>query len=95
MPIYDYICEECGHVFEEFARITDPPINKCPACGLTGRVCRLISSGTVGTVEMNGREYFNRVLEPEAKRIAEKIKHGDDAAIADVFGEGPPAKKVG
>jgi hypothetical protein len=45
-------------------------------------------SGTFGNVERSGREYFKEVIEPEAKRIAERIKQGDEDARADVLGEG-------
>lgn len=95
MPIYDYVCVSCGHVFDEFARISDPPADLCPACGRTGCVSRLISGGTTGTVELKGREYFKQVIEPEARRIADRIKGGDEAAAADVFGDGGPRKKAG
>jgi putative FmdB family regulatory protein len=86
MPIYEYKCLECEHLFEELARITDPPATDCPACGCSGSVIRLIS-GTTGIVEMTGREYFKKVIEPEAKRIAGKIKQGDEKALADIVGE--------
>jgi putative FmdB family regulatory protein len=33
MPIYEYGCAACGHEFEEWQKITDPPIKACPACG--------------------------------------------------------------
>ncbi len=42
MPFYEYQCLECGYVFEEFQKISDPPIEKCPKCG--GKVKKLISS---------------------------------------------------
>ena len=32
MPTYDYRCEKCGHVWEEFQSITAKPTKKCPAC---------------------------------------------------------------
>ncbi len=44
MPIYEYRCEECGCVFEELQKITDPPVEVCPEC--KGRVKRLFSTGT-------------------------------------------------
>jgi len=84
MPIYDYKCLECGHEFEEFARISDPPATGCPTCGQAVR--RLISS-TIGNVERRGREYFKEVIEPEAKRIAKRIRDGDENEAADVLGE--------
>ena len=33
MPIYEYRCQGCGRVFEEFVRFGDDPELKCPGCG--------------------------------------------------------------
>lgn len=41
MPTYLYECENCGR-FEEFQKITDDPLQKCPKCG--GDVKKLIGS---------------------------------------------------
>lgn len=46
MPIYEYRCKKCGHVFEVLQRISDPA-PQCPVCG--GEVEKLLSSG-VGLV---------------------------------------------
>jgi putative FmdB family regulatory protein len=35
MPIYEYRCEDCGHVFEEFVRFGEDLELKCPECGST------------------------------------------------------------
>ncbi len=43
MPTYEYKCDDCGHVFEEFQSIKEDPISKCPQCG--GKVQRLIGPG--------------------------------------------------
>jgi len=45
MPTYDYICENCGHAFEQFHSITANPIRKCPRCGKIS-LKRLIGSGS-------------------------------------------------
>ena len=42
MPIYEYECSACGHQFEEWQKISDPPIRKCPECGKR-KVQKLIS----------------------------------------------------
>jgi len=42
MPIYEYVCNACGHEFEEWQKITDAPVQKCPSCGKR-RVERLVS----------------------------------------------------
>jgi putative FmdB family regulatory protein len=43
MPTYAYECRECGHRFERFQAMTEPPVAECPECG--GKVRRLIGGG--------------------------------------------------
>jgi putative FmdB family regulatory protein len=43
MPTYEYTCQACGHRFEKFQRMSDAPVNICPACG--GQVRRLPGAG--------------------------------------------------
>ena len=33
MPIYAFVCEECGHQFDRLQKMTDPDPTTCPACG--------------------------------------------------------------
>ena len=33
VPTYDYKCEACDHLWEEFQSIKAEPIKKCPKCG--------------------------------------------------------------
>lgn len=32
MPIYEYVCNECGHDFEALQKMSDAPLSDCPAC---------------------------------------------------------------
>lgn len=32
MPIYEYACAACGHRFEEWQKMSDPPVKTCPKC---------------------------------------------------------------
>lgn len=43
MPIYEYGCGDCGHVFEELIMSGEVEPDECPACG-TKEVGRLVSS---------------------------------------------------
>ena len=43
MPTYDYVCADCGHVFEEFQSITAKVLTTCPECG--GTISRKIGAG--------------------------------------------------
>lgn len=42
MPIYEYICKECGKEFEAIQKFSDKPLKKCIHC--SGRVEKKISS---------------------------------------------------
>jgi putative FmdB family regulatory protein len=42
MPVYEYECGACGHLFEEWQKITDKPVKTCPKCKAK-KVERLIS----------------------------------------------------
>lgn len=52
MPTYDYVCDDCGHNFEEFQPITAEPLTKCPKC--LGHVRRLIGAGNGFLFKGNG-----------------------------------------
>ena len=43
MPIYEYGCQRCGHTFERLQKVSEAPIDECPACGAQGDVKKLIS----------------------------------------------------
>ena len=32
MPIYGYVCTQCGHTFEVLQGINDAPLRECPVC---------------------------------------------------------------
>ena len=33
MPIYEYACRKCEHVFDVLQKMTDEPLTYCPECG--------------------------------------------------------------
>mgnify|MGYP006429544819 CR=1 FL=1 len=33
MPIYEYVCDECGHELEALQGMSDAMLTDCPACG--------------------------------------------------------------
>ncbi len=41
MPIYEYVCDDCGKRCEVIQKITDQPLSVCPDCG--GKMQKLIS----------------------------------------------------
>jgi putative FmdB family regulatory protein len=45
MPIYEYLCENCGHTFEEMQTMKEESLVTCPKCG-KDTLKRLIGAGS-------------------------------------------------
>ena len=41
MPIYEYVCERCGHHLDVMQKMSDKPLSKCPQC--RGRLEKIFS----------------------------------------------------
>ncbi len=41
MPIYEYQCEQCGKIVENWQKVSDPPLTECDSC--KGRMHKLVS----------------------------------------------------
>jgi putative FmdB family regulatory protein len=46
MPLYEYLCANCGKRFERIQKFSDPPLTEHPECG-SGPVERLISTSAL------------------------------------------------
>lgn len=44
MPTYSYVCENCGHKFDLFQKMSDPHCKECPECGSEPK--RMIGGGS-------------------------------------------------
>jgi len=33
VPLYEYRCTKCNHVFEKIQKFSDPHVTECPKCG--------------------------------------------------------------
>ena len=45
MPIYEYICRSCGLEKEHLQKMSDNPIENCPACGSGDYVKQVSAAG--------------------------------------------------
>src|SRR5215218_7427629 len=45
MPLYEYLCDACGHKFEKIQKFSDPLETTCPKCA--GVVHKLMSSPAI------------------------------------------------
>jgi len=39
MPLYEYRCLSCEHVFDAIQKFSDPPLTDCPECGKNVEKC--------------------------------------------------------
>ena len=93
MPTYDYQCDACGHVFEEFQSITARPLRVCPACKKR-RLRRLIGTGAALLFKGSGfyaTDYRSSDYKREAKADATSPSQGGESAKSDT----PASKSSG
>lgn len=45
MPIYEYVCRECGAELEKLQRVSDAPLRECPECGKEGLSKKVSAAG--------------------------------------------------
>jgi putative FmdB family regulatory protein len=92
MPTYEYVCSKCGHEFEQFQSIADPPLTVCPKnrCARKkwgrGRVKRKIVAGG-GLIFKGSGFYITDYRSDKYKEAAKK----DSAAAAPAAGESKPS----
>lgn len=68
MPTYEYECQKCSHLFEQFQSITAEPLKRCPKC--RGKVKRLL--GTGAGIIFKGSGFYQTDYRPESYKKAAK-----------------------
>jgi putative FmdB family regulatory protein len=99
MPTYEYICDNCGHQFEQFQSITAKLLRRCPACG-QNKLKRLIGAGGgvifkgTGFYETDYRsEGYKKAKESETKTTGKDASEKKTEAKKTETKETKPAKK--
>ena len=72
MPLYEYQCKKCHHLFERIQKFSDPHIKKCPDCG--GPVEQTISAPAV---QFKGSGWY---LTDYAKKSSAPAASGDSSS---------------
>ena len=81
MPLYEYRCKQCGHVFEKIQSFSAPEEKECPVCH--GEVERLISAPAI---QFKGSGWY--VNDYAAKKSGPMKASGDGDGKAAKSGEG-------
>ncbi len=75
MPTYEYRCDQ-GHEFEQFQRMSEPPVSVCPTCGAP--VERLLSAG--GGLLFRGSGFYITDYRADSYKKAAAAESGDGKA---------------
>jgi len=92
MPTYEYECRKCGYKFEEFQKITEPPLRRCPRC--KGGIRRLLGTGA-GIIFKGSGFYQTDYRSPSYMEKAKKEKEqlsGGGTEKSEGKGQNEPAK---
>lgn len=74
MPTYEYLCDACGHGFEQFQSMKDKPVRKCPKCSKNS--LRRIIHGGAGVI-FKGSGFYQ--TDYRSKNYHEAAKKETDA----------------
>ena len=78
MPLYEYRCKACGHVFEKIQSFSAPEEKECPVC--KGEVERLLSAPAI---QFKGAGwYVNDYAGKSAAGKAGSVNSGDSATAS-------------
>jgi len=76
MPIYEYVCQKCGHHLEVMQKMSDKPLSKCPEC--KGKLEKIFSQTAV---QFKGTGWY--VSDYTNRGKAEKADKGDKSDKGD------------
>src|SRR5437763_9152557 len=80
MPTYEYVCDACGHQFDEIQSFSEAPLKKCPACK-KNKLRRLFGSGA-GIIFKGSGFYETDYRSDSYKNAAKKESESSKPAAA-------------
>ena len=83
MPLYEYRCNDCDHIFDRIIKINEEKEIYCPKCGEKAK--KVVSMPNTETILYGKEEAAS--LKEESKRMANQILNGDDNLAANILGE--------
>ncbi len=90
MPIYEYECKNCGHVFDVLQKMSDDLLTECPECGQPD-LRKLLSAPNF---RLKGGGWYETDFKTDNKRnLAESADGGSKAADGDKKSAGSADKK--
>ncbi|MCP4877153.1 MAG: zinc ribbon domain-containing protein [Gammaproteobacteria bacterium] len=76
MPIYEYVCNECGHEFETLQKMSDAPLSDCPTCGKSELKKKISAPG----FRLSGSGWYETDFKSNNQKNLAKGDSGDNSA---------------
>ncbi|RJS94742.1 FmdB family zinc ribbon protein [Salinisphaera sp. Q1T1-3] len=83
MPIYEYVCQQCGENVEKLQKLSDAPLSDCPACGESALKRKMSAAG----FRLSGGGWYETDFKSDGRRNL--TSGGDDS------GQGKSNAKTG
>ena len=82
MPIYAYLCKDCGFEKDALQKLSDPPLTVCPSCSKTNFVKKL----TAPSFQLKGTGWYATDFRENGKKP--DAKASEDGSVVEVKTEG-------
>ena len=76
MPIFEYICDNCGHEFETLQKVSEAPLKKCEACGAKKLRKKISAAG----FRLSGSGWYETDFKSEKRK---NVSSSDDKSGGD------------
>lgn len=76
MPIYEYVCQGCGHRFDVLQKINEAPVASCPSC-YAGAVTKWVSAAGF---QLRGTGWYATDFKDKPKAAAPPAEKATPAA---------------
>jgi len=72
MPIYEYVCNQCGHQFDALQKLSDEPLKTCPVCEKNSLKKKISAAG----FRLSGSGWYETDFKSDRKK---NLAQGDSA----------------
>jgi putative FmdB family regulatory protein len=86
MPIYEYVCQSCGHELELIQKISDAALTDCPECAKPDLKKRISAAG----FQLKGSGWYATDFKGGSNKKSDKRETGGESGA-----DAAPAKACG
>ena len=78
MPIYEYVCKECGHALEALQKLSEAPLRECPACEKDTLIKKISAPG----FRLSGSGWYETDFKSKNQKNLSKGDNADSSSPA-------------